>query len=762
VKWNERMPLKQRPSTARFVITLIVLALSSGCAASSAFKRGKKFEKLRNYDEAFASYRAAYEADPKNHEYRLFFERMRAQAGFAHVDFGRRLRDAGKLEEALVEFRRGAEIDPSNFLANQEAQATEKLILERERKQEEEKRKLAEIVERNKVVNPRDTLAPANSTPIVLKLTGDLKRAFESIAKISGINVIFDSDLGQKLTTQVPVDLNNVTVIEALDLLALQTKTYWAVVNPNTIIVTNDNQQTRQFYEEQVIKTFFLGNSLATADLQEVLNTLRTLLDLRKVGVINSQNAIVIRDTADKIAMAERILQSIDKAKPEVMIDVAVMEVDRSFTRTLGVNPPTSVTAATPPGGTGTTISIKDAARLGSGNYYITIPTAQLSSSRTNARILQNPSLRASDGKVAKLRIGTQQPVAQGSFQPTFGGTVGGSPVVQFTTIDVGVDLDLTPRVLMNRDIAMNVNVKIKSINGFETLSGNRYPILTNRSVEHDIRLKEGESSVIGGIISDADSVAVSGLPGVEKIPLIKYLFATEMKIRNEAEVIIVITPHIVRLPDFQDSDLESLAIMGSGISPRFIGKPVQLGSDKAAEAKPGSPSNGPASPPPPQAAPPHVPAPPPAARQSVEPLAAPGLAFVKMVPSQPEVQASSKFTVSVTVENTHDANAATFALAYNPKVLKLVAVQDGGFLSQGGKAAALTPKIDNENGTATVSLSRAAGSPGVAGSGILANLQFEAIGLGAASLAFTQASVADVSQTPLPTSSSGTEVTVK
>jgi general secretion pathway protein D len=222
--------------------------------------------------------------------------------------------------------------------------------------------------------------------------------------------VIFDSDLGQKLTTQVPVDLNNVTVIEALDLLALQTKTYWAVVNPNTIIVTNDNQQTRQFYEEQIIKTFYLANTLATADLQEILNTLRTLLDLRKVGVINSQNAIVIRDTADKIAMAERILLSIDKAKPEVLIDVAVLEVDRSYKQTLGVKPPTSITAANPPGSTGTTVSIKDADRLGSGNFYFTIPTATFLATRTNAKVLQNPSLRASDGKVAKLRIGTQQP----------------------------------------------------------------------------------------------------------------------------------------------------------------------------------------------------------------------------------------------------------------------------------------------------------------------------------------------------------------
>jgi len=754
------MVFKQRPSTARFFLFLIVLALCSGCAASSAFKRGKKFEKLRNYDEALANYRTAYESDPKNHEYRLYFERARAQAAIAHLDLGRRLREVGKLEEALIEFRRGAEIDPSNALAVQEIGATEKLIIEREQKQEEEKRKLAEIVERNKVVAPRDTLAPASTTPIVLKLTGDLKRAFESIAKISGINVIFDSDLGQKLTTQVPVDLNNVTVIEALDLLALQTKTYWAVVNPNTIIVTNDNQQTRQFYEEQVIKTFYLGNTLATADLQEVLNTLRTLLDLRKVGVINSQNAIVIRDTADKIAMAERVLQSIDKAKPEVLIDVAVMEVDRSFTRRLGLTPPTGVVASNPPGSTGTSMSIKDLDRIGSGNYSITLPTAQLNINRSNARVLQNPTLRASDGKLAKLRVGTQQPVAQGSFQPTFGGSVGGSPVVQFSVLDVGVNVDMTPRVLLNRDVAMNVKVAIKSIAGFVNLSGNDYPILTNREVEHDIRLKEGESSVIGGIITDSDNTSVTGIPGVEKIPLIKYLFASETKTKSEVEVIIAITPHIVRLPDFQDSDLETLAIMGSGISPRFIGKPVRLGSGKLPETTTAEPATAAPAPTQPIVIP--APVPPSPSTQAVETLPVPRLAFIKLAASPAEVTVGAKFTVTVSIENAHDANACSFALSFNPRVLKLVTVQDGGFLSQGGKPSSLSPGIDNDTGTATVSLARPAGSPGVSGSGILTSLQFEALGPGTAPITFSQASMSDASQTSLPTSSSGTQVTVK
>jgi general secretion pathway protein D len=239
----------------------------------------------------------------------------------------------------------------------------------------------------------------------------------------------------------------------------------------------------------------------------------------------------------------------------------------------------------------------------------------------------------------------------------------------------------------------------------------------------------------------------------------LKYLFATETKTRQEGELIIVITPHIVRLPDFADSDLESLAIMGSGISPRFIGKPVHLGNVKAPEGKPVTAPLGT----PPAVQPGTAPsATPPTTRPSVENLPVPRLAFVRLAPSQAEVNTGGKLTVAVSIENAQGASSASFALSFNPKALKLVSVQDGGFLSQGGTESSLTPAIDNENGKATVSLMRPTGSAGVSGSGVLANLQFEAVGPGTSSITFSQASVADASQTVLPTSSSGTQVTVK
>lgn len=747
----------------RLLVALLPILFLAGCATSKAYKQGLELEREQKYDEALASITQALEKDPGNFSYRAAYDAARTRAAIYHADLGRKLRDDGNNEGALAQYQLAAKIDPSNRLVDQEIKATEKLIKENKDKEEIERHKLVDMIEKSKFSTARDLLTFANSAPITLKLTGDLRRAYESIGKVSGINVIFDSDLGNRLTQQVPVDLNNVTAIEALDLLALQTKTYWAVVNKNTIIVTNDNQQTRQFYEEQVIKTFYVGNSLATADLQEILNTLRTLLDLRKVGVINSQNAIVIRDTPDKIAMAEKILQSIDKAKPEVLIEVSLVEINRERLTDLGIALPTEIKGVNPPGSTGTTISIKDFSKLGSGNFYVTVPSATFHENIKSGRVLQNPTLRAADGKKATLRIGKQQPVASGSFQPVFGGTVGGTPVVQFTTINVGVDMDMTPRVMMNRDIAMNVHVAIRAIVGFETLSENRYPVLANREVEHEIRLKEGESSIIAGILSEEDLTTTEGIPGLGRVPILKYLFSTENRDKNQVEVIIVITPHIVRLPDIQEVDLKSMSLLGSGTNPRYVGKPVRLGgSEPAAKSSADAAASTSAAPAPSVAPQDDTSQPTPSRTAPPDNQPAPRLAFLKMEPSNPEVAVGGKFFVTISLENAQNVSSLDLALSFDPKVLKLLEVQEGGFMTQDGRASTLVPSIENETGKFSATINRMADAPGINGTGRLLLLAFQGTGPGVSPISFSQANILDGTKSTLPASSSGTQITVK
>jgi general secretion pathway protein D len=749
----------------RWIAVCGILVLS-GCAGSNALKQGKKLELARDFDQALVYYEAAYKADPKNQETRLYFERARFQASIAHMDQGRKLKAMGKIEEALPEFQRALAIDPANAMAEQDIRETQRL-LETRKKQMASDQKVLDEMARKPSSSPRDLLTPVNNALITLKLTGQLKKNYQSIAKTAGINVIFDSAMtDEKLNKNIPIDLYNVTLTDALDVLALQSKTYWSVINSNTIIVAEDNAQTRATLEEQVIKTFYLNNSLSKEDLNDVMMMIQRVLQLTKFAQLNNQNAIVIKDTPDRVAMVEKILNSIDKAKPEVLIDVALMEVDRGFTRNIGVSPPTGTTITYNNGATGTnastnTVPLNQLKNITGADFSLTIPATTLSwqMSQANGRTLQNPTLRATDGKTVKLTVGTKYPIAQSGFSPYAGGTLGGTPYVQFQYIDIGVQMELVPRVMMNRDIALNLKITVNAKSGEVTQNTFTQPILTQRTIEQDIRLKEGESNVIGGIIQDTDTVSVEGVAGLQNIPIIKYLFSTRKTTKDNTEFVIAITPHVLRLPELITEDLEPIAMLGNGLTPRLLKK---SGGQRSSTAETPDKLT------PPKTAPTGMPSPTAASGTGAEipaPAAsapAPRLAFLKLLPSQNEVNKGNKITVPVAIENAQNVFAASCTITFDPKLLRLLDVQNGGFLSSDGKMVALAPRIENESGQAVVSISRPPESVGSNGNGVLLNLLFEAISPGNAQISFAQGTLRDASQSTLPASFSSTQIVIK
>ncbi|MDE2964474.1 MAG: hypothetical protein OXU26_11205, partial [Acidobacteriota bacterium] len=384
---------------------------------------------------------------------------------------------------------------------------------------------------------------------------------------------------------------------------------------------------------------------------------------------------------------------------------------------------------------------------------------------RVRGRVLQNPTLRASDGEEATFKVGTQQPIAQGSFSTGIGGGTGfgGGAFTTFSTVDVGVTLKITPQVLLNRDISMKIDVALKTISGFETLDGNRYPILANREINHDIRLREGESSVVGGIIQRSDSVTVDGIPGLSKIPLLRYLFSTEDNSASDNEIIVVITPRIVRLPDILERDT-SLALLGSSNTPKFLGSPKQLIGEIPApatgngQASPPGAGSGSTAPNVPNAPGSTLEAPPQATDRP-----APRLAFVRLVgPSEPASR-GSRFSIGVSVANAQQVHGLSFNFGFNPDLVRLVEVQGGGFLSSDGISVALAERLENSLGRAVISMTRPPDSAGISGSGLLMNLGFEAVGTGDGAISFGPGSVLrDSGQAAIPTSLAGTEVTIQ
>src|SRR5712691_5492498 len=528
--------------------------LATGCPKGTPeYNQGRKAETLQDYDAALAYYQKAVKADPYNANYKIKLNQIRFEAGELHVKQGLALRKKGDLQGAAGEFQRAQAIDPSSPVAEQELRKTVEMIAEKNRETDAAAEPPADSSQLPLASLPPD-IKPLSRAPINLKMSNDAKIVFDTIGKLAGLTVIYDPDFpARRITTE----LTNVTLEQALDIVSLESKAFWKPVTENIIFVVPDQAQKRRDYEEQVVKTFYLSNTVQPQDLTEIVTGLRQLLDLKRVQQLNSQNAIIIRDTPDKLLIAEKIIRDIDKAKPEVVVQVEVLQARTDRLRDLGVLPGQQATVAFAPNGTTTTsggttttnpLTLNNLKHLSTKDYTVTLPgaTANAVLTDTYTKIIQNPEIRSVDGQPAKLNIGDRVPVATGSFQAGVGvGSTGGAgfvnPLVntQFTYIDVGVNVDITPRVHPNHEVSLKMKVEVSSVTGTSTIGGIQQPIISQRKIEHEIRLKEGEANVLGGLFERTDSKTLNGWPGLAKIPFLRYLFSDDKTEHEENEVLI-------------------------------------------------------------------------------------------------------------------------------------------------------------------------------------------------------------------------------
>jgi general secretion pathway protein D len=734
------------------VLCVLSGLLLAGCPkGGSDYKQGRQAEALQDYDTALEHYQKALKQDPSNTEYKIKVNRMRFESGQFHVDKGQKLREKGELQLALAEFQRAMAIDPSSPIAEQEARQTLELIGAKAREAEAAAAPPKEA--EAPLASAPPELKPLSRAPINLKMANDARIVFETIGKLAGLTVIFDPDFpARRITTE----LTNVTLEQALDIVSLQSKSFWKPVTENIIFIIPDQPQKRRDYEEQVVKTFYMSNTVQPQELTEIVTGLRQLLDLKRVQQLNAQNAIIVRDTPDKIALADKLIHDIDKAKPEVVIQVEVLQARRDRLRDLGILPGGSATLTfTPQGTTSTTngsttttqsLSLDRLKNLSTKDYSITLPgaTANFILTDNNTKIIQNPEIRAIDGQPAKLRVGDRVPVATGSFQAGVGvGATGATgfvnPLVntQFQYIDVGVNVDITPRVHPNREISMKVTVEVSSVTGTSTIGGIQQPIISQRKLEHDVRLKEGEVNVLGGLIDRTVTKNVSGWPGLSQLPLLRYLFSSEHAETQENEVLIVLIPHIVRVPEWTRANLRPLSA-GTETNVQ-VRRESSIEAPK--EAAPAAPS--PAAQPPagaqPGAAPP---------AQAEAPA---GAARIRFDPPSAAVKAGQTVTISVIVDDVKDLFSIPMLLQYNPAVISIEEVRYGGFLSGGTQEVAIVQRVDKERGQAIISATRQPNTPGVNGSGTLMGLVIKGVAPGTSNLSVVQVNARDSQQRPIP-----------
>ena len=720
-----------RFETNKTLLALIaVLAINvAGCASRQAYTRGNRAEITRDFDTAMIEYKAALDRDPRNYEIRLKYEQARFNSAFQHFEAGRRAFDKQDYQTAKMEFTRVLEIDPTHTLAEQQLAKVNEVLTSRSRKEPEPEIQFEQLKEQTRTnPTPQSQLEPKTRGPIDVHMTQDSKIAFETLAELAGFNVIFDPDFRG---ARIQIDLNKVDIFEALDILALQTRSFWKPVNRTTILVSPDNQTKRRDYDELVLKTIYMTNSVTSTELTEAITTLRTLLNMRYLMSSTAMNAIIVRDTADRVAIAEKIIEDLDKAKPEVLVEATIMEVDRSTLRQLGILPPqgTAVTTTGGTGGTGTSTGTSfplNRLPRSSASFSLTIPptTAQFLATSTNTRLLQNPRIRATDGKLASIRIGSQVPIASGSFQPAFVGATG-TPVVNFQFVDVGVNLDITPRVLLNHEVSMTVMVQVRAVAGDRNVGGVTQPVLTNRQVQHEIRLAEGETNILGGIITDTEATSLNGLPGLKNIPILRYFFSQEQKSRDSTEIIIMLTPHILRMPNISAGNLRGL-YTGSETIPRLRASPA-VPAIGPPSPTPGTPAPG--APPAPQPPPGQPPAatPPPAGAPAAPPNTQPQAqrqtnSTVMFAPSPVTLPATGTETLNI-VGNGMDFFGVDLTLSFEPGAVNVREIRDGGLLSRDGQIVAFVQRMETESGTVRISVERPPGAAAVSGTGNLVTL---------------------------------------
>jgi len=578
-------------------------------------------------------------------------------------------------------------------------------------------------------------LKPLSNSPITIRMSNDARIVYETIGKLAGLTMIFDADFPAR---RISVELTDLTIQQALDVVSLETKAFWKPVTQNIVFVIPDQPQKRRDYEEQVLQTYYLSNTVLPQDLTEIVTGLRQLLDLKRIQQLNSQNAIIIRDTPDKLALAEKIIHDVDNAKPEVVIQVEVLQARREKVYQLGIQPGSTATLTyAPPSSSSSSNTKSPLSQLGhlATNYSVTLPGATLNALSTDStsHIIQNPELRSVDGQPAKLRVGDRVPVATGSFQA--GTTAAINPLVntQFTYVDVGVNIDITPRIHPGGEVSMKVSIEVSSVTGTATIGGIQQPIISQRKIEHDIRLKEGEVSILGGLFEHLDTKAISGWPGLARIPILRYLFSSESSDHQENEVLIVLVPRIVRLPALTQADLRPVGV-GTESNVQVRHKEDILTPVNVPVGSTGSPA--------------------PAATQLDAATGNPKVelpARIWLAPENINLKVGEQASIDLNAENVKDLFSVPLLLQYDPEMISIEDVHHGGFLSEGDQAVALVESVDKEHGQAMISATRQPNTAGVSGHGTLLSVVVRAVRKGSSKVSIVQVNAKDSQQKEIP-----------
>lgn len=544
--------------SSRLALTALVAIMLVSCASSGSIRTARNAETQQNYDIAVAEYTKLLRANPNNREARQGLERAKLRAAQDHFSTARRLATMGKLEEALVEYQLAAELNPGNADIERELRDTRTQLRNKIVVAENGKTRLESLIERSMSAPlPGVDLPPDAKLPeAVVFRDASSRDVYSAIGKFTDLSVMFDPTFRDQ---PVSIDLRGQTLEDALNALSQTTRNFWRVTAPRTITIVPDTAAKRREYEEEIVRTFYLSN----ADVKETMDILRIVVDARRLSPITATNAITIKDTPERIDAATKIIASIDKARPEVIIDVELLEVNRTHLHEYGLQ----IASPGQPGISGSADAYKDGvslqglSSLTSADVLLTnLPSLyyRLLKNDSATRILANPQLRTTEGTPAQARFGERVPVPVTTFSPIAAGGVQTQPITSFNYEPIGVNIDITPRMHHDDAVSLALKVELSSISGkgFGDL-----PTFGSRQINTVIRLKDGETNMLAGLIRDEERTSLAGIPGLSDIPVIGRLFAYNRKETQETDIILTLTPHIVRVLNLTEEDLQPIRV---------------------------------------------------------------------------------------------------------------------------------------------------------------------------------------------------------
>ena len=545
--------------SSRFAaIALAIILVSGGCVTTGALRAGQQAEVVQDYDQAVIEYTRALREKPGSREARQSLERAKIRAAQDHLTRGRRFAANGRLDEALVELQTAFELNPGSAdieetLRTVRNQQRTKIAVAREGKTQ-----LETLVDR-----AREMPAQGAELPLDVRLPASLtfpnassRTIYLSIGRLANISIVFDPAFRDQ---NVSIDLRDATLQGALDALSNATRHFYRVSSDRVVTIIPDTAAKRREYEEEVVKTFYLSN----ADLKETIDLLRTVVDARRIAPITGTNALTIKDTPERVELAGRIISANDKARPEVVIDVQLLEVDRTRLKEYGLQ----IASPGSPGIDGAAdanrdgLTLRDLRSLAQSDVFLSnLPGVyyRLLKQDTNTRTLANPQLRTMEGITTSARWGERVPVPQTTFAPIATGGVSQQPITSYAYENIGVNLDITPRMHHDDEVSLALKIEVSSLAG-EGFGG--LPKFGNRTVSTVIRLRDGETNMLAGLIRDDERRVVRGIPGLSDIPGIGSLFSHTSNESQQTDVILTLTPHVIRVLDLSEQDLRAVRV---------------------------------------------------------------------------------------------------------------------------------------------------------------------------------------------------------